>query len=346
MFTLYSYNGRDAKALRRQYAEVIRKEFYEGELLLDASDNFDVSIEKAIGHPISLVRVVTRSGISFRRSWAHIRSNQIGVRVIWFVRRGRLEVVRSQKSYEVLPNEWCILDSSMPFFAHASPEENSSFDAIQAIVPAHVFLSHLPGITELNRAFPIAVGGQKTIARYLDLLFGEGERLSRSAAEPLATSFLKVISDSLSNLVAELPRRKRLIDQRFEDIEAYVAKNLTDPDLNYIEVAAKCGISARYFCHVLKEHGTSFSELLWSQRLRQARNWLESGEYQDHPIYQIAFMAGFKSAAHFSRMFKEFHGCSPREFRATRDTHADVDEGPALDAAEAPMPPRARTGAA
>ena len=146
--------------------------------------------------------------------------------------------------------------------------------------------------------------------------------------------------------MAELPRRKRLIDQRFEDIEAYVAKNLTDPDLNYIEVAAKCGISARYFCHVLKEHGTSFSELLWSQRLRQARSWLESGEYQDHPIYQIAFMAGFKSAAHFSRMFKEFHGCSPREFRATRDTHADVDEGPALDAAEAPMPPRARTGAA
>jgi hypothetical protein len=35
MFTLYSYNGRDAKALRRQYAEVIRKEFYEGELLLE-----------------------------------------------------------------------------------------------------------------------------------------------------------------------------------------------------------------------------------------------------------------------------------------------------------------------
>ncbi|MFM7119653.1 MAG: helix-turn-helix domain-containing protein, partial [Gammaproteobacteria bacterium] len=262
--------------------------------------------------------------------------NQIGVRVIWFVRKGKLEIVRSQKSYEVSPNEWCILDSSMPFFAHATPEEHGSFDAIQAIVPAQVFLSHLPGITELNRAFPIAVGGQKTIARYLDLLFGEGERLSRSAAEPLATSFLKVISDSLSNLVAELPRRKRLIDQRFEDIEAYVARNLTDPDLNYIEVAAKCGISARYFCHVLKEHDTSFSELLWSQRLKQARNWLESPEYQDHPIYQIAFMAGFKSAAHFSRMFKEFYGCSPREFRAARSSGSDTTEH--MDPAEQDLP--------
>ena len=62
--------------------------------------------------------------------------------------------------------------------------------------------------------------------------------------------------------------------------------------------------------------GTSFSDVLWNLRLLKARDWLVSDPFQEYPIHKIACMSGFKSAAHFSRMFKSSYGASPKAYRA------------------------------
>ncbi|MEQ8692398.1 MAG: helix-turn-helix transcriptional regulator, partial [Pseudomonadales bacterium] len=86
-----------------------------------------------------------------------------------------------------------------------------------------------------------------------------------------------------------------------------------------------CGIYTRHLCHVLKIHNTSFSERLWSLRMVKAHDWLLSDKFLDQPIYHIAYMAGFKSAAHFSRMFKEVYGVSPKECRVAWAARAPSD---------------------
>ncbi|MEQ9394358.1 helix-turn-helix transcriptional regulator [Haliea sp.] len=322
MDMLYSYNGSDAKKVFRDYAKVIREEFYQGDLELDSSDHFEVAIEKALGYPISVMRVKSTSGISFRRSMEDIRENQIGVRVIWFITRGSLALVRSANSYGVESGECCILDSSDPFLAHAEPDSRGVFEASQAIVPAHLFLTHLADADELNEPFPIHMGGRRLITRFLDIMIEDGDCLTRVAAESLVTSFLISMADCLASRIEDVPKRQSLIDRRFEDIDTYIAKHLTDPDLNYVDVAKNCGISTRHLCHVLKIHNTSFSERLWSQRMVKAHDWLLSDKFIDQPIYHIAYMAGFKSAAHFSRMFKEVYGISPKECRVAGATRA------------------------
>jgi transcriptional regulator GlxA family with amidase domain len=50
--------------------------------------------------------------------------------------------------------------------------------------------------------------------------------------------------------------------------------------------------------------------------LPKAREWLVADSFQRYPIHKIATMAGFKSAAHFSRMFKSTYSVSPKEYRA------------------------------
>jgi AraC-like DNA-binding protein len=315
MHTVYTYSGDDIGEFRRTYAEVVRQEYYDGELELDASDRFDVTVQKALAHPISLVSVVTRSGIAFRRGLGHIRANPIGVRVLWFVRRGSLTIVRSQNVCTAQAGQCVILNSSTPFYARASVEAGGVFDAVQAIVPAHLFLSHLPAATEFNAAFGIDAVDRHVITKLLDVLFGEGELLSRKAAEPLVAAFLETVADNISNLADSPIKRQGVSDKRLLDIEDYIFKNLTNPDLNYDEVARNCGISPRYLCYVLKANDTSFSQLLWSHRLEKAHEWLISPIMRDYPIHEIAFMAGFKSAAHFSRMFKARYGCPPKEHR-------------------------------
>jgi AraC-like DNA-binding protein len=140
--------------------------------------------------------------------------------------------------------------------------------------------------------------------------------MSRRTAEPLAEAFLHSISDSIGDHVASCAPSSSLVDKRFADIQACIQKYLTCADLTCERVAAHCGISPRYLCYVLKANNTSFSDLLWSRRLPKAREWLIAHSFQQYPIHKIATMAGFKSAAHFSRMFKSAYSTSPKEYRA------------------------------
>lgn len=333
MHTIYSYSGSDFAEFRRTYAEVVRQEYYEGDLEMEVRPFIDLTVQKSLAHPLSLVRIISNSGISFRRSWHHIRDNKTGVRVIWFIRRGSLQITRSRNTCTVEAGECAILDSNTPFHACAQTD-GEHFDAVQAIVPAHLFLSHLATASGFDASFAVNFDNQEIVVKLLDLLLGDGDALSVNAAEPLAAAFLEAIADRVGNLVDTAPRRQRVIDVRLADIKAYIMKNLTDPDLTYDEVAAKCGISPRYLCYLLKSDDTSFSKLLWSQRLPKAREWLVLPEFKDYPIQEIAFMSGFKSAAHFSRMFKSAYGCAPKEYRAKFESDAQ-----GMTAAAGSLPP-------
>lgn len=316
MRTIFSCKGCDAGEFRRQYGEIVRREFYDGELDVDDAENIDVTFQKALDHPIALMRISSSTGISYRRNLTHIRRNKIGVRVIWFVRHGSLKLVRSSETCLVEAGECAILDSNAPFHARAMVDENHLFEAVQAVVPAHLFLTHLPSAMELASSFAVSRGDRHVITRLLDLLFDEGDYLARPVAEHLVDAFLETLSDYIRDLDVGPTHRMSVVDKRLADIQGYITRNLTDPELSYDEVAQKCGISPRYLCHVLKAKNTSFSHLLWSQRLPRARDWLASEPLRDYPIHEIAYMAGFKSAAHFSRMFKSAYGVTPKEYRS------------------------------
>jgi AraC family transcriptional regulator, positive regulator of tynA and feaB len=125
------------------------------------------------------------------------------------------------------------------------------------------------------------------------------------------------MSDSVGDQIAGASRSCSLVDKRFADIRECIQKYVTCPDLSSEWVAQYCGISPRYLCYVLKANETCFSELLWSERLPKARDWLVCDAFRQYPIHKIACMAGFKSAAHFSRMFKSAYGVSPKDYRAS-----------------------------
>jgi AraC-like DNA-binding protein len=314
MRTIFAFNGSIAD-MRRVYGSVVQSEFYEGEISGIDENNFDFTLEKALDHPIGLMRTTSRSGISFRRTLADIRRNKVGVRVIWFVRSGSLKIVRSQHSCTVTAGQCAILDSGTPFLAKALAEDGAMFEAVEAVVPARLFLTHLPAAIEFGSSFDLPEGEQQVVLKLLQLLFEDGETLSRNASEHLVGAFLETISDFIGTLADRPAPRVRLFDKRLADIESYIMRNLTDPELCYDTVALRCGISPRYLCHVLKANNTSFSELVWMQRLPKAREWLASKQLSTFPIHEIAFMAGFKSAAHFSRMFKATYGVTPKEYR-------------------------------
>jgi AraC-like DNA-binding protein len=190
-----------------------------------------------------------------------------------------------------------------------------------AVVPEHLILSRMPWAKNLTTCFEVDAGHRPVVTSLLELLCFEGDRLSRRAADPLTEAFLESLSEGVGDKIAGALRSCSLVDKRFADIRQCIQKYVTCPDLTSEWVAQYCGISPRYLCYVLKANDTCFSELLWSERLPKARDWLVCDAFRQYPIHKIACMAGFKSAAHFSRMFKSAYGVSPKDYRASPEDH-------------------------
>ena len=51
--------------------------------------------------------------------------------------------------------------------------------------------------------------------------------------------------------------------------------------------------------------------------MNRASRLLADSRQADRTITDIAFSVGFKDASHFTRAFKNTHGCCPREYRRT-----------------------------
>jgi AraC family transcriptional regulator len=78
-------------------------------------------------------------------------------------------------------------------------------------------------------------------------------------------------------------------------------------------LAEACGISERHFSRLFRmATGQSAARFIHDRRMARARDRLA---YAPAPVKQIAWEAGFESAAAFSAAFRRHSGQSPRQFR-------------------------------
>ncbi len=308
-----STQGRAAYAA---YSAITRREFYEGDLESTSGDFREVEMEKALNAPLSITRITTRDELTFRRSPHHVRKNHVGLRVLWIVNSGSVKIVRASGTTEISAGQAGFLDSSVPFTASLKSSAEAVHSSYQILITPDIFTSHLQEAERFLDAFPLESTDGQIVRELFDFIVKNGSALGNALADSLSHAFLEAIAKLLRNSNIDMPKRQKLVDRRLSDIENFIRMNLADPELSYDKVAVSCGISPRYLCFLLKANNTSFSELVWKNRLPKARDWLISLKTRDYPIHEIAYMSGFKSAAHFSRMFKANYGMPPREFRA------------------------------
>lgn len=102
------------------------------------------------------------------------------------------------------------------------------------------------------------------------------------------------------------------IEQSFINIfQEYVEKNITDPDLNIVDIAKHMGLSRSQLYRKIKSL-TDYSpnEFVRILRLKYSAQMIISGI----SISEIAYKSGFSSASYFTKCFKEFYKVSPSEF--------------------------------
>ncbi|HXF03365.1 MAG TPA: AraC family transcriptional regulator [Arthrobacter sp.] len=96
---------------------------------------------------------------------------------------------------------------------------------------------------------------------------------------------------------------------------SYIRNHLHRADLSVSEIARGIGISARHLARAFAAEQTTVGKELLETRLRIAADRLADPQFRSAAVGEIAASAGFASAAHFSRSFKQAYGHTPREAR-------------------------------
>jgi acetamidase/formamidase/AraC-like DNA-binding protein len=115
--------------------------------------------------------------------------------------------------------------------------------------------------------------------------------------------------------------RAALLERIFQTIEI----RLSDPNLNYQQVASEHGISPRYLQKLFESIDDSFGHYVKVRRLERCRLDLRSPLHVQKSISDILFQWGFNDSASFSRAFREQYGVSPREYRKAPPSEDNPD---------------------
>ncbi|GAB7522888.1 AraC family transcriptional regulator [Paraburkholderia sp. 2C] len=95
-----------------------------------------------------------------------------------------------------------------------------------------------------------------------------------------------------------------------------IARRLGDSRLSIDQIATELRISANYLARRFRMEGTTVMRYVLQKRLDRAHSLVKQCGQHRMQIQEIAYTCGFESPSHFSRMFKQHFGVSPRDVAA------------------------------
>jgi AraC-like DNA-binding protein len=294
------------------WASLVCDTFVELDCRIPEPDRFHGKIESSEAGELKFFHIVS-SAHEVTRTRSRIARSRQDDFLLSLQTAGRGTVSQDGREAVVGIGDFAIFDTTQPYdlrFDH-------DFAQIVIRLPRELITAKVADIDRLTaRAIAGNRGIGKVASTYIQQLHSElGEidpiylpRMHGSVIDLIATA----VADQLD--VSERSTERHVMLRR--RVSAYIDRNLADADLTCESIAAKHGISARHLSKVFGEAKMRVSQLIWNRRLEQARRDLADPLCRHVSITGVCYDAGFKDAAHFSRLFKSAFGETPSAFRA------------------------------
>lgn len=133
-----------------------------------------------------------------------------------------------------------------------------------------------------------------------------------------------LVKDMPGASVSEEPKSEsikvNIDDIRIKDAITFIQENYPSP-LSLEEIAASVHLSKSECCRLFKRiMGQTPFEYLLHFRIAQACDIMINSQRNDESISDLAGRVGFNSASYFNKLFKEYIGCTPSDFRKQSKT--------------------------
>ncbi len=225
------------------------------------------------------------------------------------------ESVNRQDGREIRlhPGDFTMVDSSRPYqLAFSQPTS-----ILVLRIPRPILRRYI-ACPEVVTLLPMAgnTGASGLASRFIQdvwrsvqngMLRAQGNRLSGPILDLLANAYAEVPAANVEG--SSLTGALRV------QIRNYIEGNLDDAELTPSSVANAFGISARYLHMVFRGESDTVARYIQRRRVEESARALADPMRRTLSITAIATAHGFKSQAHFSRVFRESYGVAPSDFR-------------------------------
>jgi AraC-like DNA-binding protein len=272
----------------------------------------------AVDLPGTRVATFSFSPLSARRGPAQIRRHDPENYFLFLVRGGTIQLEQSRNVACLTPGCMAVFDTSHPLVADFPREDGRRhrvtlmqlprtslplpFDKMDQLLsrslvarsPAGVLLGHfLSGFQD-----SAAHGGLAELHRM------------GSIGVDLAAAFFAGLLDVGDALPVETREQVLLVR-----VNAFIERNLGDPELRPAAIAAYHHISVRTLHQLFRTHPETVSATIRRRRLERCRTDLVDPRLRHRTIGDTALRWGFRHPADFSRAFRAAYGTSPSDFR-------------------------------
>lgn len=235
------------------------------------------------------------------------------------VRRGLGAIEQNRNYAPIEADDLVYYDSSRPSLVDACMEVGEAVRGITAIMP-RALIPLPPAVLQQWSATTFAAqrGPARLLATVLSQLATDADTYAPADATRLGTILTDLFAMSAAHQLGtadSLPpdTREQVL---FIQVQDFIGRHLTDPDLTPAMVAAAHHISVRTLHRLFQAHNCTTASWIRQQRLQRCRDDFANPRLRHRSILAIANHWGFTDPAHFSRLFRCTYGLSPRNYRA------------------------------
>jgi AraC-like DNA-binding protein len=175
------------------------------------------------------------------------------------------------------------------------------------LVPRELLAWRVPALT---RRTAVRLAGPRValLAGYLAAVL-DGPPLDADGADAAALAAVELLAAAAAETAP--PSGATVRAAALARARRHVEAHLGDPGLGTATLAGACGVSVRTLQAAFQEAGDSPSAYIRRRRLERCHEALRAGP--PGPVFDVALRFGFRSHAHFTRLFRAAYDATPSE---------------------------------
>ena len=259
------------------------------------------------------VSVVTSGPQKVMRTPGHISHSSDDYFLVSIQARGQGVVRQDGRDAVLSAGDFALYDSTRPYQLLF----DQSFEQIVLKLPGERLRSELRD-TEALTATTVSgrEGAGHLLISMIRTLREDIDALQPASALAVANGVLSILVAGLQTLpAARSPGLSQLAAFHLARIKRRIDEQLADPALSVSSLAAQLGLSVSQIHRVFGSEPLTPAQYIWERRLEACSRDLREPRLAGRTVSEIAFGRGFNDAAHFSRVFRERFGSTPREWR-------------------------------